>query len=204
MTVPQTVALGSGTVRFTLTYDGPLHIGGKAQGKQRVREGFHPQLSDLWTHEPLVYSACLLEPAGQRFPEEPYSPGLSVQVAVRGQVYAPLVSRKLKLTAELDVLLLRAGPAGNVLTGQGDIDNRLKVLFDSLSVPTLQQVKPCSNGLGTSARPLHTLLEDDDLVTRVNVDTARLLGHHEPGHVRAIVRVDVRPAGHIYANQVFL
>jgi hypothetical protein len=191
-------------VRFTLTYDGPLHVGERAQGKQRVREAFHPQLSDLWTYEPLIYSASLLDHAGQRFPEQPYKPGVTVQVAVGGQVYAPLVTRNLKLTAELDVLLLRAGPAGNVLTGQGDIDNRLKVLFDSLSVPTPQQVKPCSDGLGTRDRPLHTLLEDDALVTRVNVDTARLLGHHAPGHMRAVVRVDVRPTGHISANQVFL
>ncbi len=29
-------------VRFTLTYDGPLHISGNAQAKQDVRERLHP------------------------------------------------------------------------------------------------------------------------------------------------------------------
>ncbi len=193
-------------MRFTLTYDGPLHVGGKAPAKQVVREAFHPQLVDLWTFEPLIHSRFLLDPRGVANPEDRYrlEPGLSVLTTVGAQVYAPLVSKKLKLNAELDVLLLRAGPAGGVLTGQGDIDNRLKVLFDALSVPTLQQALPCAEGLGTEAKPLHTLLEDDDMVTRVSVDTARLLGDYPAGHVRAIVRVDVRPATHLYANQPFL
>jgi hypothetical protein len=193
-------------MRFTLTHDGPLHVRGKAPVKQGVREAFHPQLVELWTYEPLIHSRFLLDPRGQANPEDQYrlEPGLSVLTTVGGQVYAPLVSRKLKLNAELDVLLLRAGPAGSVLTGQGDIDNRLKVLFDALSVPTLQQVRPCAEGLGTEANPLHTLLEDDDMVTRANVDTARLLGDYPAGHVRAIIRVDVRPAAHLYANQPFL
>ena len=191
-------------MRFTLTYDGPLHVRGKAPAKQAVREVFHPQLAELWSYEPLVHSQFLLSPGGQKNPNEIYEPGLSVLTTVGAQVYAPLVSRKLKLNAELEVLLLRAGPAGSVLTGHGDIDNRLKVLFDALSVPTLQQAQPCSGGLGTETQPLHTLLEDDDMVTRVNVDTARLLGDYPDGHVRAIVRVDVRPAAHLYANQPFL
>jgi hypothetical protein len=193
-------------VRFTLTYDGPLHVSGKAPAKQVVRESFHPQLVELWTYEPLIYSRVLLDPRGQTNPEDRYrlEPGISVLTKIGAQVYAPLVSRKLKLNAELDVLLLRAGPAGSVLTGQGDIDNRLKVLFDALSVPTLQQALPCAGGLGTETKPLHTLLEDDDMITRVNVDTARLLGGYPAGHVRAVIRVDVRPAAHLYANQPFL
>lgn len=191
-------------MRFTLTYDGPLHVRGKAPAKQAVREAFHPQLVELWGYEPLVHSQFLLDAPDQANPGEPFQRGVSVLTRVGAQAYAPLVSKKLKLNAELDVLLLRAGPAGSVLTGQGDIDNRLKVLFDALSVPTLQQAHPCSGGLGTEATPLHTLLEDDDMVTRVNVDTARLLGDHAAGHVRAIVRVDVRPAAHMYANQPFL
>lgn len=96
------------------------------------------------------------------------------------------------------------GPAGSVLSGQGDIDTRLKVLFDALSVPTLQQALPCAEGLGTEAKPLHTLLEDVDMTIRVSVDTARLLGHYPAGHVRAMVSVAVRPAAHLYANQPFL
>jgi hypothetical protein len=83
-----------------------------------------------------------------------------------------LPSKKLKLNVELDVLFLRAGPARSLLTGQDDIDNRLKVLFDALSV---------------AATTGQALL---------------LQGSGQKPH-RAIARVGVRPAGHIYANQVF-
>jgi hypothetical protein len=38
---------------------------------------------------------------------------------------------------------------------------------------------PCPAGLGTEAAPFHTLLQNDDRVTRVDVDTARLLGDWE-------------------------
>jgi hypothetical protein len=43
-------------VRFTLHCDGPLPAAcrrGVAKDKQLIRERFHPQLTELWTHEPL-------------------------------------------------------------------------------------------------------------------------------------------------------
>src|SRR4051812_46116740 len=44
-------------VRFTLTYDGPLHIGNKAPGKQHVRAHLHPQVRELWDFPPLTGDA---------------------------------------------------------------------------------------------------------------------------------------------------
>jgi len=44
-------------VRFTLTYDGPLHIGNKAPGKQHVRAHLHPQVRQLWDFPPLAGDA---------------------------------------------------------------------------------------------------------------------------------------------------
>lgn len=89
-----------------------------------------------------------------------------------------------------------------MLSGQGDIDNRLKVLFDALSIPRPQMAEnaPCSAGIGTHGAPLHTLLEDDELVTGVKVDTARLLGDWPDHMVRVLVRVDARPSEVIWAN----
>jgi hypothetical protein len=81
--------------------------------------------------------------------------GVSVFMSVGDQYFAPLVSSRLKLVAEFDVLFLRPG-MGGVLTGQGDIDNRLKALFDGLSVPRLQMAAsaPCSPGFGVRVAPL--------------------------------------------------
>jgi hypothetical protein len=182
-------------VRFTLTYDGPLRTrrGGKSLEKQSVREHFHPQLRDLWSHKPLDDHRRLLEPKSE-------SNVLTSLVDRGGQVYAALISRSMKVTAELDVLLLRKWPAGGVLVGEGDIDNSLKVLFDALSVPTPQQVEPCAGARATMVDPFFTLLEDDALVTRVNVDTAQLLGDHDPKVVKAVIRVQTRVSEQMYGN----
>jgi hypothetical protein len=91
-----------------------------------------------------VQSAGLATWQGEA-PAEPGQRGFSVVTVVGDQYFLPLVSSKLKLAAELDVLFLRSGRAG-VLRGQGDIDNRLKVLFDGLSVPGKQMAAnaPCA------------------------------------------------------------
>jgi hypothetical protein len=81
-------------VRFTLTYDGPLHISGNAQGKQDVREQLHPQLRALWQYPPLDGAHDMLTWQGLG-PTEPGHRGISVLTEVKGQVYAPLVCKSL-------------------------------------------------------------------------------------------------------------
>jgi hypothetical protein len=59
------------------------------------------------------------------------------------------------------------------LESGGDIDNRIKTLFDALHVP-----KNCSEVQGApedSEKPFYCLLEDDTLITGVQVRTDRLL-----------------------------
>ncbi len=93
----------------------------------------------------------------------------------REHIFAALVHSSLKLVAELDILLLRPQLAGGVLCA-GDLDNRLKTLLDSLSAPAHTDPVVTGEKVATAAEPLFTLLKDDRLVTRVNVDTDRLLG----------------------------
>jgi hypothetical protein len=58
----------------------------------------------------------------------------------------------------------------------GDLDNRLKILFDALRMP-----KPNSKELPPNAvpddteHPFFCLLEDDALITRVSIESDRLL-----------------------------
>jgi hypothetical protein len=69
-------------VRFTLIYDGPLP-GSKRnpRSQQAIREALHPQLAELWQHEPLRDRHDLLKPAG--------ATEISVLVERSGQFYAP-------------------------------------------------------------------------------------------------------------------
>jgi hypothetical protein len=119
---------------------------------------------------------------------------------VQNHVYAPLVCNRLHLLAELDILLLRPERPGGIVTSGGDIDNRLKTLFDALGVPTQPQdiaadVMPSSN-----ESPIFTLLEDDQLIARVNVDTDRLLAAPTLDHVRLIMRVSLRARKIVWGN----
>ncbi len=159
-------------MRFTLTYRGPLRGsgGGAAAHKHEVRRALHPQLQELWTHEPLRHTA-------REWLAAELDPDAAAGVALRevgGHPFAVLVQAPLKLVAELDILLLRPEDPGAIVQ-RADIDNRLKTLFDALRRPVATQEIPESWDPEDAERPLHCLLDDDRLITLVNVDTDRLL-----------------------------
>jgi hypothetical protein len=91
-----------------------------------------------------------------------------------GFEFIPLITTTLHLRAELDVLLLAANLPGNVIRQGGEIDARLKTLFDALSMPAHVQQVP-NNPDVESDKLVFCLLEDDKLVTSVAVSNDRLL-----------------------------
>ena len=78
--------------------------------------------------------------------------------------FVPFVTRELELLCSLDILWLRPDRPGAVIQS-GDLDNRLKTLFDALKAPTdvgeLGGATPQDGEV-----PFYTLLEDDRLVTK--------------------------------------
>lgn len=171
-------------MQFTLTYDGPLPSRGSADAKSRLRSHFEPQLRELWGHRPLDTIPGLLSPE--------VKPGdFSILVERHGHTFAPLVSEKFGVVAELDILMLRAMSPGALVHG-GDIDNRLKTLLDALSAPAQStQVTDAMRPTSTED-PLFVLLDDDRLVTRMNVDTDRLLDPPQKDAVRLTIRVTLK------------
>jgi hypothetical protein len=144
-----------------------------------IRESLHPQLAELWTHEPMASGrGMLVSPNGMHI-------GL-----VGGHSFAAVVHDKHSLRAELEILMLHAAPPGHVIAG-ADIDNRLKTLFDALSWPTQTQQIPPGWSPAPSAQPLHCLLQDDRHITRVSVETDRWLGGPGPEQARLVIRVVV-------------
>jgi hypothetical protein len=93
--------------------------------------------------------------------------------------------------------MMRPAEPGDVLHG-GDIDNRMKTLFDALCVPKPEQIRRLSPE-SDDEKPFYCLLEDDSLVTSLQVKTERLLRpselsdkHHE-SRVDLLIAVNVRP-----------
>jgi hypothetical protein len=93
-----------------------------------------------------------------------------------------------------------AGRHGQDLSG-GDLDNRLKTLFDALSVPNPDQIVDDK----TIDDPIHCLLEDDSLITKIDVDSQRLLSRPNASkhEVQLIIEVDVRVTQSRTYNQPF-
>lgn len=174
-------------MEFRLIYEGPLRgQGAKSMHKWEIRRALHPQLQRLWQEHPL-------RQAGTSLLAHPPLPGkVSVIVEKGGLLFAPLVTQRLNLYAELSVLLFRQQPRGTLITDGGDIDNRLKTLLDGLRVPhgsmegrTLMPVDP-------DPMPFYCLLEDDSLVTKVSVESEQLLRPSRPDEVVAIISVHVK------------
>ena len=173
-------------VRFTLTYRGPLPSSGDRTKKHAIRVDFHPQLRELWrVHPALSHLQHLVGPADST--EE----GGAQVTEVSGKKYATLVHPYLSLQAELDVLVLRAGEPGSVISSHsGDLDNQLKTLFDALRRPSTPTEVPPSWTPSPEEEPFHCLLDDDKYVTRVNVEVDRLL--RVPSSPQAYAEVEVR------------
>lgn len=160
-------------MEFTLYYRGNLKSNGGAEDKHRLRRMFHSQLKELWQQKPLCeYTSALL-----RLPDsvDPMYENVSVIRAIAGFNFAPLVSERIHLVAELDILLLRPEPPGAIVTQCGDIDNRIKTLLDALKVPTEPNALPKNTAPKADENPFFCLLEDDNLITKVSVETDRLL-----------------------------
>jgi len=177
-------------MEFTLVYQGPLKANGSIKDKQNIRREFHKQLAKLWKQEPL-YSheqGNLLE--NIVVVDNQPSNSASIVQKIGGFLFAPLVCTKLNLVAELDITFLRPEPPGRIVTQGGDIDNRLKTLFDALRMPKEEQEIPNGDISGENENPFFCLLEDDNLITKVAVTTDRLLKPCEdPSFVNLLITV---------------
>jgi hypothetical protein len=153
------------SMKFRLVYRGELKSNGNPAHKHDIRKVFHRQLLNLWNDYPLndVRDFINIDP----------DKGDALGIKRGGIKFVPLISPRLELVASLEILLLRPEAAGSVLTQAGDIDNRLKTLMDALQVPKENQM-PKKATEQTEESFLYCLLEDDNLVTSLDISTGKL------------------------------
>jgi len=110
-----------------------------------------------------------------------------------GYRFLPLVREDWGIACSLDILFLRRDGPGSLIKSGGDIDNRIKVLFDALRIPRETQEIPSGDKPTDDEDPFYCLLEDDTLVNQVSITTDRLLLPMESGEaihdVMLIIRV---------------
>lgn len=172
-------------MRFRLIFEGDLapRQQVKVGHVHAIRQQLHPQIKKLWDLSPLgVLKAQWLKP--YMGPD-----GYERIEDIGSKKFAPLIS--LHLAAELDIVLLRQQAPGQLIGDGGDIDNRLKTLFDALRMPSKAELSQIGTAADQDEEPLHCLLKDDALIHRVNVETDRLLKDGDPRHLMAIINVKV-------------
>ena len=98
---------------------------------------------------------------------------LSEQWQRCGYNFVPLITADACRRCSLDILFLRPEEGQNILQG-GDIDGRIKTIFDALRLPSsLREVASQSPTEGED--PFFVLLEDDSLISEIRVVTDQLL-----------------------------
>ena len=179
-------------MEFTLIYHGPLKANGSIRDKQDIRREFHKQLVELWKQEPLSSrmqnNHVLLENIVTY--DMPPNNSIAIIQKINDFQFMPLISSKLNLIAELDITFLRPEAPGRIITQGGDIDNRLKTLFDAFRMPKESKEIPKDDSPKPNENPFYCLLEDDSLITKVAVRTDRLLKRcNDPSFVELLIAV---------------
>jgi hypothetical protein len=162
-----------------------------------IRKQLHPQIKKLWEHPPLDECRKMLR--------LPTSNGDYAVCEERGsKIYAPLVTKRTDLLGELDIIFLRQQAKGQLISEGGDIDNRLKTLLDALRVPSLAEVQTLGATTAIDDDPLYCLFQDDSLITRLNIETDRLLRPTQNDHeLVSLIKVLVRPSRLTVGNSSF-
>ncbi len=167
---------------------------------------FHPQLRNLWQAS-LNHWLTARTPSPEFkkiYAGPPIATSLAAHFAKGGFGFVPLVLESARLACRLDILFLRRDSSRSIIKS-GDIDNRLKTLFDALRVPkNLGEL--AGSTPGTDESPFFVLLEDDSLITEVHVSTDSLLTPMDPNEPHAsklVIGVKLRPFQHTEWNISF-
>jgi len=192
-------------MEFRLTYQGSLFATqGDPQPNQRdkradhkhdIRKEFHQQLKRLWEVTPFLHESDRQIQTAFDLGAEPHDiQTLSAKHSHYGFNFVPLVTEEIQLLCGLDILFLRPDKPGKLWAG--DIDNRIKTLIDALRIPTANE-RYDQRTPGPDESPFFCLLEDDQLISKLSVETDQLLEFVTLGgslsDVRLVITVRVWP-----------
>ena len=191
-------------MEFTLHYHGPLKAASqrnkRKDHKHDLRKHFHRQLKTLWDTPRLHPHKRFLR---QTAPAE----GTWALLQSVGRFeFAPLVCKELRLVAGVEIVMLRPEPEGRIFVASGDIDNRLKTLLDALKMPNEVAMLPSSATPLPDESPFFCLLEDDALITNIDIKTAHWLepAVQDPDEVVLLIRVRTSATDVVMGNLAFL
>lgn len=192
-------------MRFSLHYRGALKANGSPTDKHALRLALHPQLKRVAESRKIAdrylsakrdsrpgkaREAATSSIAGWRF--------VSLMVQLEQHQF-DVVSHDVRHwiqafseeepTVDLNITMFRPGAPGQIMDSGGDIDNRLKTLFDALQPPNSGLTKLCER-TGTDPDPVICLLADDAQIASLRVDTRTLYDYSDPTEVLLVIDID--------------
>jgi len=196
-------------LQLRLTYEGLLlgasRTNTRAAHKHDIRRCFHKQLKRFWDVHPFL-GKMSLQDANQPSKHYAILPFLEKRYERHGYHFIPLVTDFFTLSCTINILLLRPDAPGSIVQS-GDLDNRLKTIFDALRIPANLEELGGNETPAEGERPFFCLLEDDRLVTQVAVETDTLLeptgASWQDNDARLIVKVELKPYVLTTTNAVF-
>jgi len=194
---PDYYCMGDTVMQFRLTYEGKLYGSSRgstrAKHKHEIRKIFHKQLKVLWNTHPVISQWYF----GHQGKEIRVDEWMAEKVPSIGNYkFSPLVHTIHHVYCGVDILYLRQGAPGQIMQS-GDIDNRLKTIFDALKMPSCREQLGGYEEPGENEQLFYCLLQDDALINRASVETDTLYeplegDKVEPNDARLIITVDVR------------
>jgi hypothetical protein len=211
-------------MEFHLLYSGRLKASGGTEDKHAIRKELSPQLAQLWDTHPALHQMKKLgiHLLGETFADETIHPANIIdgaatltldqfanQFRVGDFHFVPLVCKGFLTTCSLDILFLRSAPPGKLISESGDIDNRIKTLFDGLRMPMPGQEIVGFKPDGPQEDPFFCLLEDDSLISDFRVIGDRLLTpatspNRSENEVHLVIKVKINVTRPIPLNMPFL
>jgi hypothetical protein len=207
-------------MEFKLTYEGLLKAAtnnnNQVKHKHEIRKVFHKQLKRLFELHPAYeivrpinketiesdsYISASAHDADKQYQE------LIKRFERNGYKFLPLATRDLSLMCSINILFLRPDPPGGVIKS-GDIDNRMKTIFDSLRMPSDGNELKGHETPDEGEVPFFCLLEDDSLISHPSIETDTLLqptrSEWQNNDSRLVITVRLSPYRHTWGNTGFV
>lgn len=189
---------GECMIQFFLRYRGQLHSTTKNDSRSKektlIRRQISPQLHSFFTSHPTLKGA--MERAINT-PKPIHSNGFVNteldkrefgHAAIAGCKFVPLVLRGRRWICELKIIFLRRNDPGEIYSG-GDLDNRIKTLFDGLRMPYEESEVAHPDNMEENI--CYCLVEDDALISNLSLETGRLWGPLDTNGVENSADVDL-------------
>lgn len=158
-------------MEFCLHYYGKLKSRDNASGKHKIRQQLHPQMR----------SVCLSKQFCDMFDElngiPPNSDEPHMYSDIGEKRYWFLICEAYKSIVDLSITILLPHAVGAIVNNGGDIDNRIKTLFDALRIPAVASEIPSTDSFNYGSEGMFCLLQDDKLINRVSIVSYQ---DHEP------------------------